>query len=217
LGDRLKERIFEEIFPICAEGFISYIRQRDGKRADLSQPMLDQVFQGTLTILYRLLFVLYAESRDLLPVKEFHGYGQKSLKLVKEEISGKAGELEERRDEYLNKVYLAKEDSLYRRLMELCAVVDKGDSALNVPMYNGGLFMTDPLEDDQTFEAENARFLRDHIIPDRWLAGSVDRLARDIDEKSHALVFIDYKSLAFDTSGPFTRGSWNSSYGWQLK
>ena len=206
LGDRLKERIFEEIFPICAEGFISHIRQRDGKRADLSQPVLDQVFQGTLTILYRLLFVLYAESRDLLPVKEFHGYGQKSLKLVKEEIAGKAGELEERRDEYLNKVYTAKEDSLYRRLMELCAVVDKGDSALNVPMYNGGLFMTDPLEDDQTFEAENARFLRDHIIPDRWLALGLDRLARDLDEKSHALVFIDYKSLGVRHLGSIYEG-----------
>ena len=205
LGDRLKERIFEEIFPICAEGFISYIRQRDGKRADLSQSVLDQVFQCTLTILYRLLFVLYAESRDLLPVKEFHGYGQKSLKLVKEEISGKAGELEERRDEYLNKVYLAKGDSLYRRLMELCAVVDKGDSALNVPMYNGGLFMTDPL-DDQTFEAENARFLRDHVIPDRWLARGLDRLARDIDEKSHALVFIDYKSLGVRHLGSIYEG-----------
>ena len=206
LGDRLKERIFEEIFPICAEGFISYIRQRDGKRAELSQSVLDQVFQGTLTILYRLLFVLYAESRDLLPVKEFHGYGQKSLKLLKEEIAGKAGELAERRDDYLNKIYLPKEDSLYTRLMELCAVVDKGDSALNVPMYNGGLFMTDPLEDDQTFEAENARFLRDYVIPDRWLARGLDRLARDIDEKSHALVFIDYKSLGVRHLGSIYEG-----------
>lgn len=206
LGDRLKERIFEEIFPIFSEGFIAHIHQRDGKCADLSQQALNQVFQGTLTILYRLLFVLYAESRDLLPVKEFHGYGQKSLKLLKEEIAGNAKELEGWRDGQLGKAYSAKGDSLYVRLMALCAVIDKGDRALNVPMYNGGLFMTEPPEDDSSLEAENARFLRDHVIPDRWLARGFDRLARDVDDKSHALVFIDYKSLGVRHLGSIYEG-----------
>lgn len=206
LGDRLKERIFEEIFPIFAEGFIAHIRQREGKRADLSQSALDQLFQGTLTILYRLLFVLYAESRDLLPVKEFHGYGQKSLKLLKEEIAGKAKELEDSRDEQIGKVYSATENRLYLRLLALCAAIDKGDRALNVPMYNGGLFMTEPPEDDSSLEAWNARFLRDHVIPDRWLARGLDRLARDVDDKSHALVFIDYKSLGVRHLGSIYEG-----------
>lgn len=206
LGDRLKERIFEEIFPIFAEGFIAHIRQRGGKRADLSQPALDHIFQGTLTVLYRLLFILYAEARDLLPVKEYHGYGQKSLKLIKEEIADKAADLEGGREEKLSTAYSATEDSLYRRLMTLCAVIDKGDRALNVPMYNGGLFMTEPPEDDTSLEAGNACFLRDHIIPDRWLARGLDRLARDVDDKSHALVFIDYKSLGVRHLGSIYEG-----------
>ena len=206
LGDRLKERIFEEIFPIFAEGFIAHIRQRDGKRADLSQPALDHIFQGTLTVLYRLLFILYAEARDLLPVKEYHGYGQKSLKLIKEEIADKGADLEGARDEKLSTDYSATEDSLYRRLMALCAVIDKGDRALNVPMYNGGLFMTEPPEDDTSLEAGNARFIRDHVIPDRWLARGLDRLARDVDDKSHALVFIDYKSLGVRHLGSIYEG-----------
>src|SRR5208283_2321964 len=37
LGDRLKERVFEDIFPYISEGFISFIRKRDGVQADLSQ------------------------------------------------------------------------------------------------------------------------------------------------------------------------------------
>ena len=37
-----------------------------------------------------------------------------------------------------------------------------------------------------------------HKIPDRYLALAIDRLARDQDERSLALVFINYKSLDYD-------------------
>lgn len=60
LGERLKDRVFFEIFPHLAEGFIVNIREQEGSKADLSQERLDTVFQGTLTLLYRLLFLLYA-------------------------------------------------------------------------------------------------------------------------------------------------------------
>lgn len=206
LGERLKDRIFEEVFQILAEGFVERIRQRDGKRAVLNQETLDRAFQGTLTFLYRLLFILYAESRDLLPVKEYHGYGQKSLKLIKEEIADRGAGLEGARDDKLGGAYSATEDSLYRRLTALCTVIDQGDRGLNVPMYNGGLFMTEPPDDDMSLEAGNARFLRDHTIPDRWLARGLDRLARDVDQKSQALVFIDYKSLGVRHLGSIYEG-----------
>ena len=58
LGERLKERIFEDIFPHLAAGFIAFMRQRDGLHADISQDTLNTVYQGTLTSLYRLLFLL---------------------------------------------------------------------------------------------------------------------------------------------------------------
>ena len=74
LGERLKDRIFEEIFPHLSAGFIAFIRQRDGSNIDFTQEMLNTVYQGTLTLLYRLLFLLYAESRDLLPAREVRGY-----------------------------------------------------------------------------------------------------------------------------------------------
>ena len=49
------------------------MRQRG--ETDFSEEKLAAVFQGTLTLLYRLLFLLYAESRDLLPIhaREYHG------------------------------------------------------------------------------------------------------------------------------------------------
>jgi len=206
LGERLKGRIFEEIFPVLAEGFIEDIRRKNGRKVDLSQPELDLVFQGTLTFLYRLLFILYAEARDLLPVREYHGYGQKSLKAVKEEIAAKGCDLLDHRDEKLSKGYATTETTLYRRILHLCAVIDKGDKSLNLPMYNGGLFMTDPADEEDSPESANARFLRDHVIPDRWLARGLDRLARDQDDKSFKLISV-----------PFMRACWNSNSGSLLK
>ena len=88
LGDRLKECVFEEVFPNFARGFIEQIRSSEGKDADLNQERLDGVYQGTLTFLYRLMFLLYAEARDLLPVKEVRGYWEASLERLKGEIEG---------------------------------------------------------------------------------------------------------------------------------
>lgn len=63
LGERLKERAFEEIFPHLAGGFIEYAKAKrlfSTGGAETTDEFLNQVFQGTLTLLYRLLFLLYA-------------------------------------------------------------------------------------------------------------------------------------------------------------
>jgi hypothetical protein len=60
LGESLKNRVFTEVFPVLAEGFIASMRQRGDENLD--DDKLATVFQGTLTLLYRLLFLLYAES-----------------------------------------------------------------------------------------------------------------------------------------------------------
>src|SRR5713226_529035 len=76
LGERLKDRVFFEIFPHFARGFILYARRTGQLPAGLDtlpdeerNRLLEPFFSGTLTFLYRLLFLLYAESRDLLPVR----------------------------------------------------------------------------------------------------------------------------------------------------
>ena len=77
---------------------------------------------------------------------------------------------------------------------------------LNVPLYNGGLFITNPNSADYTQEAETARFLASHKIPDRYLARGLDLLARDLDDKRQDLVFIDYKSLGVRQLGSIYEG-----------
>ena len=206
LGDRLKDRVFDHIFPHLARGFVEHRKLQDGAVADLSQEYLDQVFEGTLTLLYRLLFLLYAEARDLLPVKEAHGYFAASLKRVKQEVAEAAGGLTDEVEGRLKKTYRADTTALYDRLAKLFAVIDKGEKSLNVPVYNGGLFISDPDRDDETPEARNARFLLASKVPDRHLALALDLLARDDDEKTFKRAFIDYKSLGVRQLGSIYEG-----------
>ena len=225
LGDRLKERVFEQVFPHFAAGFIEYLKGQvgapDSLQSSLSpvseqlspehEPDEDfrrQVFNGTLTLLYRLLFLLYAESRDLLPVKEERGYWDRSLSKMKTDIAERAGPIADAVPDQLEKAYgdSAETTDLYDRLLALFSVIDKGSRELNVPLYNGGLFITKPDSADQTQEQDTARFLASHKIPDRYLALGLDLLARDVDDKRQDLVFIDYKSLGVRQLGSIYEG-----------
>lgn len=204
LGDRLKERIFVTIFPHLARGFLSDAEGRLGRSAQHTPDGLSEVFEATLTLLYRMLFLLYAESRDLLPIRET-SYGSVSLKKLKWEIAEKAGKILDEAKGRLGKAYSPTETGLYDRLGKLFEAVDKGDPVLNVPTYNGGLFSTTP-DDSDVREQKIARFLKTHKIPDRFLAEAIDRLGRDQDEKTLALVLIDYKSLEVRHLGSIYEG-----------
>jgi hypothetical protein len=92
LGDRLKERVFTQIFPHFAAGFIHNFRAEIGNpQADFDEESLQWIYEGTLTFLYRLMFVLYAESLELLPLYEERGYRELSLHKLKKEIEERAG------------------------------------------------------------------------------------------------------------------------------
>ena len=120
IGERLKDRICFEIFPHFARGFILYA-QRTGQLSEgLSalpagerNRLLEPFFSGTLTFLYRLLFLFYAESRDLLPVREVRGYYQKSMEKLKREIAAKGGPIEDRAPANIKAAYNELSTALY--------------------------------------------------------------------------------------------------------
>jgi hypothetical protein len=209
LGERLKDRIFVTIFPHLAQGFLEDRKKRLGLTRRPSEEELHDIFEATLTLLYRLLFLLYAESRDLLPIRE-GPYRAASLKKIKDEIADQAGAAESAVPERLKKAYSDKETGLYDRLARLCAAMDQGDAVLNIPTYNGGLFLTQvpPAAGPGPEKREHriARFLAEHKVPERHLALAIDRLARDQDEISLGLVPIDYKSLEVRHLGSIYEG-----------
>lgn len=207
LGERLKADIFEEVFPHLAKGFLEGIREREGLApADLPEERLDAVYRGTLTLLYRLLFLLYAESRDLLPVRATRAYRDLSLADLKRKIAETAGSIADDRDARIGKAFRVDRHEIYDRLKRLFRAIDEGDPALNVPVYNGGLFVTQPSKDDPSPDAETARFLARHTVPDRHLAAALDRLCRGIDTRRQDLVQVDYKSLGVRQLGSIYEG-----------
>ena len=201
LGERLKGRVFTEIFPHFAAGFIAHQRRSrtfdKSSTSDFSPAQLDRLFTATMTFLYRLMFILYAESLELLPVYESRGYGEASLDRLKKEIAKAAGDVEDGVPARLAGVYGDDATGLYTRLQTLFTAIDAGATALNLPKYNGGLFSS---------SSDDGRFLSSHAIPDRFLALGLDRLCRDVDAKSLALAAIDYKSLGVRQLGSIYEG-----------
>ena len=55
--------------PEIAAGFVAYRRQQLGVEQE-TEESLRQVYRGSLSLLYKLLFVLYAEDRGLMPAGE---------------------------------------------------------------------------------------------------------------------------------------------------
>ena len=195
LGDRLKDRVFVEIFPQFAKGFIANMRAQGV--SNLDDAALATVFSGTMTFLYRLMFILYAESLELLPVYEVRGYREHSLYRMKHEIADAAGTVLDESPDRLVKSYKTGSTTLYDRLQTLFTTIALGSDDDNVPSYNGGLFSP---------ETDSGQFLATYAIPDRYLAQGLDRLTRDVDTRTQALVFIDFKSLGVRHLGSIYEG-----------
>jgi hypothetical protein len=67
LDESLKEPVFDQIL-LLAEGFVAHIREHEGRTGALPQERLGAIFLGVFRLLSRLLFLLYADARDLLPL-----------------------------------------------------------------------------------------------------------------------------------------------------
>ncbi|WP_170142921.1 Eco57I restriction-modification methylase domain-containing protein [Thermosporothrix hazakensis] len=220
LEEQLKNRIFEEVFPHLAQGFLEYGKQHglypaqpETLPAHQQEQILKAIFDGTLTFLYRLLFLFYAESRQLLPIEkpndettEETNYYRLSINKLKLSIASVAGIQEEKAPGTIRAYYDDHSTEMYERLQELFKAIDGGSVELNVPLYNGGLFLTKPDEAGTPAEAEVVRFLNTLKIPDRYLALGLDRLARVEDEKAAKLIPVDYKTLGVRQLGSIYEG-----------
>jgi len=183
LGEDLQDNIYEAI-KILSEGFMQYPDN------DLSEDDLDLIHDSSLIYLYRLIFVLYAESegRDLLDTNNDIYDESYSLNTLKQEI---AEELDSP-----NPKYRDWQDNLWDRLEELFKLIDQGSKSrgipkedLYIPAYNGGLFRTNPNEDDSV----EAQFLSNHQVGDTYLAEVIELLTRSKD--GGGKIFVDYSSL----------------------
>jgi hypothetical protein len=129
LAHRLRDRIYEEVVPRLAEA-IAAARKLEAPTAD----DLALTYRMALTVLFRLLFIAYAEDRDLLPYRTNEAYRRRSLKQ-------KAQELAEARTKLLSP---AAGDNHWQEVVRLFRAVEVGHAEWGVPAYDGGLFVSDP-------------------------------------------------------------------------
>jgi Type I restriction-modification system methyltransferase subunit len=191
VGEDLQENVYRAM-KVLAEGFIY---EPANSLWPLTVPqdqeqMLREVQENSLRLLYRLLFIFYAESRRLLKVDNRH-YREMSLRRLKEEIAGKKDRGEK---------ILAIQSTYWESLRDLFRLINDGSEAFGyskeefyIPAYNGGLF--DPTKNP---------FLREKRIGNSYLAEAIDLLARSQGESGP--VFVDYSSLDIRHLGSIYEG-----------
>ena len=175
-GRRYEERVasdlsgivFETVFPKLVSAL-----------ADESGEELSTVREAALIFLYRLLFILYAEDRGLLPVNDprYDDYGLR--RRVREDIA--------RRMES-GSVFSTAVSSYHDRLKSLCSQIDKGDPSIGLPPYNGGLFA-----------AEAAPMLQSVRLTDATLAPLIYDLSHAEGEGGRR--FISYRDMSVQQLG----------------
>jgi hypothetical protein len=124
VGERLRDRIYDDVVPALAMGVA---RAMQADRSDIRE-----TYEIALTILFRLLFIAYAEDRRLLPYEGNAKYRLRSLK-------AKARELATRDP----KADWDDQPTYWREIQALFEAVDKGKKDWGVPAYNGGMFASE--------------------------------------------------------------------------
>ena len=170
-GD-LSRVVFDEVFPRLVDALAV------GPEDDLLE-----IRDAALVFLYRLLFILYAEDRGLLPVHDsrYDDYGLR--KPVRDRIAERM-----KRDD----VFSSTASNYYDHLTNLFGLIDRGDTSIGLPPYNGGLF-----------SSEAAPLLGRVRLPDDIVAQVIYELSHTRTEEMGEVVrrFVNYRDMSVQQLG----------------
>ena len=174
----LSDKVFDEVFPSLADGLA---RNDPLRPKELTPEYLDEVREAALILLYRLLFVLYAEDRNLLP-DEQGPYAPYCLTRIRLDIAE-----QERTGAIIPQGVI----TFWPRIMTIFSAISHGNDDLGIPPYNGGLF--DP---------QLAPILSRVQLPDRTLAGIIFGLSHEpADGSRRGPRYINYRDLSVQQLG----------------
>jgi hypothetical protein len=164
----LSKLVFDVVFPSLAKSIAD---------AAPEAPLTD-VRDAALVLLYRLLFLLYAEDRDLLPISDprYDDYALRPLRLDvgRRVTSGDA--------------FSASAARIWSHVSDLSRIIDKGDASVGIPPYNGGLFATG-----------GTPLLASARVPDSVMAPALDALSYE--RSSGERRYINYRDLSVQQLG----------------
>lgn len=164
----LSKLVFEEVFPALARALA----------ASAPAASLDDVRDAALILLYRLLFLLYAEDRDLLPVSDGR-YDDYALRLLRIEIGDRVSN---------GDTFSGTAAKVWSHVSDLSRIIDKGDASVGIPPYNGGLFA-----------GTGAPLLSTARIADDVMAPALDALSYE--RSSGQRRYINYRDLSVQQLG----------------
>ena len=165
VGDSLRQQVYDALRSV-AQGFLDY----PGNNLPSTSESYKAIYDNSLILLYRLLFIFYAEARDLLPIEDNAKYRKRySLYAIKQSVKNELSE----------GLLIPTSGMYWTRLKDLFRAIDKSSPPLSVTTFNGGLF--DPTKHD---------FLERYTVGDVSLCRAIDKLARVNGQ------FVDYRDLA---------------------
>ena len=165
----LSDLVFDNIYPLLARSIAD----------NAPEVSLQEVREAALILLYRLLFILYAEDRDLLPVNDrrYDDYG------LRDRVRIDVGDRKDKGDTFSNTAA-----RYWSVVDDLCRAIDEGDTSIGLPPYNGGLF--DP---------ERTPLLRQVRLSDSVMAEVIDKLS--FERTDDARKYINYRDLSVQQLG----------------
>ena len=163
ITEGLSQKIFDNVFPDLTRAFAN------GKTGAKD---LAQAREAAMITLFRLLFVLYAEDRALLPVghKTYKGY----------ELDG----FRDRLQKFEPEIWSARRTPKHSEFNWTCEFIDKGDDTIGLPPYNGGLFAS-----------SRAKLITENPLNDRAFVSALHALSYDGEKR------INYRDLSVQHLG----------------
>lgn len=169
VAQNLSDLVFGSVFPALAQGIAAAAPDAD----------LQEVRDAALILLYRLLFILYAEDRDLLPVRDSR-YDDYSLR---DRIRLDVGRRKDAGD-----VFSQTAARYWHTIDDLCRAIDRGDASIGLPPYNGGLF-----------SSERTPLLDRVRLGDALIASVIDTLSFIVADGQRR--YINYRDLSVQQLG----------------
>jgi hypothetical protein len=165
----LSDLVFTKLYPRLGKGVAN---------AAPAGTSLDDIRQATLILLYRLLFILYAEDRGLLPVRDTR-FDDYALRVARLDVG-------KRKD--AGDTFSSVARTIWNRFADLAEMIDKGDPSVGLPPYNGGLF-----------NAEQTPLLKAIRLGDDIMAEALDILS--FEQREGTRRYINYRDLSVQQLG----------------
>ena len=165
----LSALVFKQVFPKLAQAIAEAA----------PTAALSEARDAALILLYRLLFILYAEDRDLLPVRDnrYDDYG------LRDKVRGDIGRRKSQGD-----TFSASAARYWSIVDDLCRAIDQGDASIGLPPYNGGLF-----------DRQRTPLLATVRLGDAVMADVIDALSFEVTEQGRR--YINYRDLSVQQLG----------------